>query len=242
MTAPSGGRDGRPDASPVDDLVARLPALLVCREPIARSIELIDGALEAGGTLLVCGNGGSASDSDHLVGDLMKGFLLPRPIPPEEQARLHALAGRTGDDLARSLQGAIPAIALSSNGALMTAIANDVRFEMVFAQQVYGLGRPGDVLLAISTTGASRSVVLAAIVARLLRLRVVALTGRDGGELARLADVAIRVPADRVYEIQELHLPIYHAIARSLELRRFGDPDRATLDGRSEREPGAGPG
>jgi D-sedoheptulose 7-phosphate isomerase len=206
----------------VDALLDRLPVLASCRASIDDAIELLDGCARQGGKLLVCGNGGSASDSEHLVGDLMKGFLLERPIPLEHQARLRNLAGATGDELALALQRAIPAVALSSNGALTTAIANDVRFEMVFAQQVYGLGRPGDALFAISTTGTSRSVVLAAIVARLLDARVVVLTGRDGGELVEHADVAIRVPADRVYEVQELHLPIYHAIARSLELLRFG--------------------
>jgi D-sedoheptulose 7-phosphate isomerase len=105
---------------------------------------------------------------------------------------------------------------------LMTALANDVAFDVAFAQEVYGLGRKGDVLLAISTTGNSRSVVNAAIVARLLDLKVIVLTGRDGGDLAQLADIAIRVPADRVFEIQELHLPVYHAIAGALERRLFG--------------------
>ena len=129
--------------------------------------------------------------------------MLLRPIPADDKAWLDDRAGSRGADIAANLQGSLASISLGSQGALTTAIANDVRFDMVFAQQVNGLGRPGDVLFAISTTGYSPSVVNAAHVARLRQVSIVALTGRDGGELARLADVAIRVPADRVYEIQE---------------------------------------
>jgi D-sedoheptulose 7-phosphate isomerase len=207
---------------PLDDLIGRFPSLDPCRDGMARAIDLIAAACATEGKVLVCGNGGSAADSDHLVADLMKGFIAARPIPGTERDRLRDLGDRAGE-LGERLQGAIPAIALGSNGAFLTAMGNDVDYDLVFAQQVYGLGRPGDVLLAISTTGTSPSVVHAARVARLRGLPVVVLTGRDGGELAALADVAIRVPADRVYEIQELHLPVYHAIALALEQRLFAD-------------------
>lgn len=208
----------------VDDLIRRLPSLRPCQQALEQSIDLVAESLRGGGKLLVCGNGGSASDSEHLVADLMKGFVGQRPIPSGDRVRLREMAGPTGDEISAHLQGALAAIALSSSGPLMTAVANDVRYEMVFAQQVYGLGRPGDVLLAISTTGNSMSVVNAVRVARLRDMGVIALTGRDGGDVADLADIAIRVPADRVFEIQEHHLPIYHALALALERSFFGNP------------------
>ena len=206
---------------PLDDLIGRLPALAPCRDEIARAIDTLAAACRAGGTLLVCGNGGSAADSEHFVADLMKSFLVPRSIPADARRRLRAL-GDVDGTIADGLCGAIRAIPLPSSGAFLTAMGNDVSFDLVFAQQVYGLGRSGDVLVAISTTGTSASVVHAARVARMLEMPVVVLTGRDGGDLAALADVAIRVPADIVFEIQELHLPVYHAIALALEQRLFG--------------------
>ena len=197
--------------------MARLPILEATRESVEAAIDMLEQSLRDGGTVLVCGNGGSASDSEHLVADLMKGFMSQRPLEQDEIVRLTALAGRRGHGLAEHLQGALPAISLGSEGALTTAIANDIRFDMVFAQRVYGLGRPGDVLIAISTTGNTSSVVNAAIVAHSRDMSVIALTGRDGGEVAALADITIRVPADQVFEVQELHLPVYHAIALALE-------------------------
>lgn len=212
---------------PLDDVIGRFPSLGSCRAAMAGAVERIAGACEAGGKLLVCGNGGSAADSEHLVADLMKGFMVPRPIPAGERQRLRDLGDARGT-IADGLQGAIPAIALSGSGAFLTAMGNDVDYDLVFAQQVYGLGHPGDVLLAISTTGTSASVVHAARVARLKGMPVVVLTGRDGGDLAALADVAIRVPADLVFEIQELHLPVYHALALALERRLFAQRGAST--------------
>ena len=215
----------------VDDLMARLPVLEVVRDPLELGIEICARALRGGGKLLVCGNGGSASDSEHLVADLMKGFMSSRPIEESERVRLVAQAGDRGAAIAARLQGSLPALSLVSQAALTTAVANDIRFDMVFAQQIHGLGTSSDVLIAISTSGTSPSVVNAAIVARARSLPVIALTGRDGGELARFSDVAIRVPADLVFEIQELHLPVYHALALALEQMFFepgvaGDPSR----------------
>ncbi len=214
----------------VDDLVRRLPSLRPCQQALEQSVEVVTRSLRRGGKLLVCGNGGSASDSEHLVADLMKGFAGQRPIPGRDRVRLREIAGPSGDVISDHLQGALAAIALSSSGALITAVANDVSYEMAFAQQVYGLGRPGDVLLAISTTGNSRSVINAVRVARLQEMGVIALTGRDGGEVAALADIAIRVPADRVFEIQEHHLPVYHALALALERSFFGNPASTSVD------------
>jgi D-sedoheptulose 7-phosphate isomerase len=201
----------------VDELVARSPRLEAVREAVEAAIEAAARTLREDGKLLVCGNGGSASDAAHLVADLMKGFRSRRPLPAPARDRLVAAGGRRGEVLAAQLQGALAAVSLGSEAALTTAIANDIGYDAVFAQQVYGLGRASDTLVAISTSGNSANVVAAALVARARSLRVIALTGRNGGELVRYADVAIRVPADTVDEIQELHLPVYHAIARALE-------------------------
>ena len=206
-----------PDDGAVADLVGRYPTLEACRGAIAAALATIGDALEAGGTLLVCGNGGSAADSEHLVADLVKGFLLDRL-----RRELVRLDGEEGARLGARLQGGLRAIALPASGTFVTAMGNDVGFDLVFAQQVLSLGRPGDVLLTISTSGASPDVIQAARVARAMGIAVIALTGRGGGRLADLADVAIRVPADRVHTVQELHVPVYHALAMGLELRFFG--------------------
>jgi D-sedoheptulose 7-phosphate isomerase len=174
------------------------------------------------GALLVCGNGGSAADSEHIVGELMKGFALPRPVPDDVRGRLSDADPVGGDGLADRLQGALRAISLVSQTSLATAIANDGDADMVFAQQVYGYGRPGDALLAISTSGSSRNVVNALRVARAQGLCTVGLTGRSGGAMQALCDVAICVPYDDTPTIQERHLAIYHALCLALELRFFG--------------------
>jgi D-sedoheptulose 7-phosphate isomerase len=205
----------------IEDLVRRLPVLLSCVDRMEASIAVLATSLRNGGKVLVCGNGGSAADSEHLVADLMKGFMRPRPLSAADGNRLRQVAGERGEEIASSLQGGFAALALGTGGALATAISNDIAFDMVFAQQVSVLAKRGDVLVAISTTGNSPNVVNAAHVARLREMSVVALTGRDGGELADLADVAICVPADRVFEIQELHLPVYHAVALALEQTLF---------------------
>lgn len=203
-------------------LVARYPVLGPCLPSVERALASLVAVFERGGKLLLCGNGGSAADCEHIVGELMKGFLLRRPIPPAQRERLHAVAGpEAGEELGALLQGALRAIALTSHGSLATAIANDTRGDLVFAQQLYGLGERGDLLLGISTSGNSPNVVNAFHVAKLLDIQTVLLTGRTGGRLASLADLAICVPADRVDEIQELHSPIYHALCIALEERFF---------------------
>lgn len=181
---------------------------------------LVD-TFSGGGKLLTCGNGGSAADSEHIVGELMKGFLHPRPLPAAEKAALTQQAGSLGERIASGLQGALPAISLTSQTALNTAVLNDNDPELIFAQQVYGLGRPGDGLLGISTSGNSLNVVCAVQVAKLKGLRTIALTGRSGGRLLGEVDVCIRVPAERVTEVQEYHLPVYHAICLMLEAHFF---------------------
>ena len=196
--------------------------LAPCRAEIDAAFALLRDAVTAGGKILTCGNGGSAADAEHIVGELMKGFHLKRPLDPAEVAALVTACPESGARLAAGLQRTIPAVSLVSQTALITAIANDNDADLIFAQQVLGLGRPGDVLIAVSTSGNSRNVVAAAQVARAFGVKVVALTGAGGGALAPLADVAIRVPATKVPTIQELHLPVYHELCARLEEALFG--------------------
>jgi len=198
-------------------LLERYAVLQPCRKELSATLDLLVAAYRAGNKLLVCGNGGSAADSEHLVAELMKGFLKPRPISSSDMARFEAASETGGKAIALRLQGALPALSLASPVSLITAIANDIDFEMIFAQQVYGLGRSGDVLLGISTSGNSRNVSNAVIVAKALGLGTIVLTGRSGGALAPLADVSIKAPADDIAEIQELHLPVYHWLSTELE-------------------------
>ena len=201
-------------------LLERYPILNPCADSLTFAFEILVAAYKSGNKLLVCGNGGSAADSEHIVGELMKSFLKRRPLPAKDVAKLEAAGG---NEIARRLQGTLAAISLPSQMSLLTATANDGDFEMVFAQQVYGLGRPGDVLLAISTSGGSKNVCNAVIVAKAFGLKSIALTGQSGGDLAPLADVAIKVPTDDVAEIQELHLPVYHWISTELEAAFFSE-------------------
>ena len=205
----------------LNGLVMRYPALEECRESIAAAVALLENAFRAGGKLLVCGNGGSASDALHIVGELMKGFVLPRALSEGEKAALRA----AGDDgtLACHLQGALPAVAIGVETALQTAYANDAEPRLAFAQQVYGLGKEGDVLLAISTSGNSQNCIHAAVAARAKGMKVISLTGMGGGRLAPLSDVCIAVPEKETYKVQEYHLPIYHAMCLALERRFFGE-------------------
>ena len=182
---------------------------------------LLISCFEKGGKLLLCGNGGSAADCDHIVGELMKAFLRPRPIPASHHDAL-SRSGAEGQALAGVLQGGLPCMALTSSTALNFAIANDVRADVIFAQQVYVLGRPGDVVWGLSTSGNAGNVVNAFLVARSLGLRTLSLTGQSGGRLGSLADVAVRVPAIATPDVQELHLPIYHALCAALEEHFFG--------------------
>ena len=204
-------------------LLERYPALQPCERELSAALDLLVTAYHAGNKLLICGNGGSAADSEHMVAELMKGFLKRRPISASHVAQLTAAHQTEGEAIARRLQGALSAISLASPVSLTSAIANDIDFEMIFAQQVYGLGRPGDVLLGISTSGNSKNVSNAVIVAKALGLKSIVLTGRSGGSLAPLADVSIKVPADDIVEIQELHLPVYHWLSTELEETFFPD-------------------
>lgn len=202
-------------------LLGRYPVLESCRNDLEAVVAALIKVYESGGKVLICGNGGSASDSEHIVGELMKGFMLPRPISKEQAARLEESAGEMGVEIAARLQGALPAVSLTSQHALIMAVANDTHGDMIFAQQVQGLGKPGDAVLGISTSGNSRNVISAFITGRSLGLTTLALTGRSGGKLLPWADVTVRVPADTVIEIQELHLPVYHYLCLALESHFF---------------------
>lgn len=207
----------------LDTLIGRYPALAPIRGDIEAGFRLLADAYRAGGKLLVAGNGGSCADADHIVGELMKGFVLPRSVDPDFAGRLRALDPARGDLLARRLQGGLPAVALTQHPALTTAYMNDVEggAALVFAQQAYVLGQAGDVLLGISTSGNSENILAAALVARARGMRVLALVGQDGGKLAGMADVAIRVPAKETYQVQEYHLPVYHTLCLLLEEEFF---------------------
>ena len=202
-------------------LFERYPALEACRADICEAAEMICAVYRAGGKLLLCGNGGSAADAEHIVGELMKGFLKKRPLTREIRERLRELFPQDADYMSENLQGALPAVSLVNSVALGTAFANDQAADLVFAQQVLGLGREGDILLAISTSGNSKNVLYAVEIARARGLKTIALTGRSGGRLKPLADITIAVPEDETYRIQELHLPVYHAVCIAAEEEFF---------------------
>ncbi len=206
----------------IDHLIDRYPKLIVCREDIARAYEILEEAYSSGRKLLVSGNGGSASDSEHIVGELMKEFKLKRRVFSDQAAALREIDPELGQTLAEGLQGALPAISLTGHSSLTTAFMNDAMPELVFAQQVNGYGKPGDVYLGISTSGNSKNVLYAAVNAKAKRLKVIGLTGSRENKLMKFADVCIRVPETETYKIQELHLPVYHCLCLMLEDRFFG--------------------
>lgn len=207
----------------LDYLVERYPQLEVCKSEIYKAYELMEEAYRKGRKLLVCGNGGSASDSEHIVGELMKEFKLKRKIFSEQASALKAIDPELGQVLADNLQGALPAISLTGHPSLQTAYMNDAVPELVFAQQVNGYGKPGDVFLGISTSGNSKNVLYAAVNAKAKGLKVIGLTGSKENKLMKYADVCIRVPETETYKIQELHLPVYHCLCLMLEDKFFGE-------------------
>ena len=205
----------------LNHLIDRYPKLIVCREDIVKAYELLETAYSSGRKLLVAGNGGSASDSEHIVGELMKEFKLKRKVFAEQADALKSIDQELGDILAENLQGALPAISLTGQSSLTTAFMNDAMPELVFAQQVNGYGKPGDVYLGISTSGNSKNVLYAAVNAKAKGLKVIGLTGAKENKLMAYADVCIRVPETETYKIQELHLPVYHCLCLMLEDRFF---------------------
>ena len=206
----------------IDLLISRYPKLEKCRQQIMEAYMILEGCFDSEGKLLIAGNGGSAADAEHIAGELMKSFKLPRPVPLEFANRMQAIDAERGKTLAKNLERGLPAIPLVAHEALSTAYLNDVDGLGVFAQQLYGFGRSGDVFLGISTSGNSKNVLNAAIVAKALEMKVIGLTGNDGGELAKVADAVIKVPEVETYQIQELHLPVYHCLCLMLEEKFFG--------------------
>lgn len=206
----------------LDLLIERYPQLGVCKDDIANAYELIKTCYESGGKLLIAGNGGSAADAEHIVGELMKGFQNPRELPKEYKDRLIEVNPELGKTLAENLQSALSAIALDGHPALSTAYQNDCESILCFAQQVNGYGNAGDVLLAISTSGNSKNVLYAATVARARGMKVIGLTGKKESKLSQITDICIRVPQTITYMIQEFHLPIYHCLCLMLEESFFG--------------------
>lgn len=206
----------------LDDLIQRYPKLEVCRKEIANAYIILETAYSNGRKLLVSGNGGSASDSEHIVGELMKEFKLKRRVYQEQAEEMRKISSELGEVLAENLQGALPAISLTGHSSLTTAFMNDSEPELIFAQQVNGYGKPGDVYLGISTSGNSKNVLYAAVTAKSKGLMVIGLTGQRENRLMKYADVCIRVPETETYKIQELHLPVYHCLCMMLEDKFFG--------------------
>lgn len=201
-------------------LLGRYPALLPCEESIRQAAACLCGCFQQGSKLLVCGNGGSAADSEHIVGELMKSFRFRRPVDEEFSRRY---VERNACEVPSWLEGALPAISLVSHTALSSAFGNDRDSVGVYAQQVYGYGLSGDVLLGISTSGSSANVLEAAKVAKAKEMCVISLTGDRSTELTETADVAIMVPEVETYRVQELHLPVYHCLCAMVEAAMFGE-------------------
>ena len=201
----------------LQELTERYPALKGLEEEIRAAFLVIKESFEAGGKLLVAGNGGSCADAEHIVGELMKSFVKPRPLPEALKEALIREEPGLGGALSEKLQRGLQAIALNSHPGLTSAFLNDVDGEMAYAQQVLGYGKKGDVFLGITTSGNAKNIRYAAVTARAMGLRVVGLTGRGGGALAALCDAAVIAPEKETYRIQELHLPIYHALCLMLE-------------------------
>ena len=203
-------------------LIQRYPVLEGVRGQIEDSFRIICACYENGGKLIVGGNGGSCADAEHIVGELMKGFVLPRRLDKSMTDALMGADPILGKELSGCLQQGLPTVALSSHPALNTAFANDLSGDMAYAQQLCVLGNPGDVFLGITTSGNSKNVAYAAVAAKAKGMKVIGLTGKTGGKMNDLADVNLVMPAQETYQIQELHLPVYHCLCLMLEERFFG--------------------
>ena len=205
----------------LDNLKKRYPQLIDVMPQISQAYDLLHHCFKGAHKLLLCGNGGSASDAEHIVGELMKTFVQRGSVSPQAKEALISSSSDRGAHLAKFLQPALRSISLTSHTALNTAFANDVDPNLIFAQQVFGYGDPLDVLLCISTSGNSENVINAAVTAQALQLKTIGLMGKTGGELQTYCDVSIIVPGQSTAEIQELHLPIYHTLCIMLEKQFF---------------------
>ena len=211
------------EKSYLKELIKRYPVLKSCEESVLKAYGVLENCFMNGNKLLIAGNGGSSADGQHIVGELMKGFNSARPCKKEFADKLKAVDTDKGALLSLRLQGALPSISLDGQHGLTTAYINDVKDGGLFyyAQGVYGYGKEGDVFLGISTSGNSENVINAAITAKALNMKVIALTGETGGKLKDFADVLINVPSKETFIIQELHIPVYHCICSMLEERFF---------------------
>lgn len=203
------------------ELIQRYPVLEAVKAEILSAYERLEECYSNGGKLLIAGNGGSCADAEHMVGELMKGFVKRRSVSTEFADLLRNSDPVRGEELAHKLQGGLPAMALTNHPGLSTAFLNDVDGDLIYAQQTYGYGKKGDVLLGISTSGNSKNIMYAMTTAKALGMKTIGLTGKDGGLLKKEADTVIVVPEQETYKIQELHLPIYHALCLMLEERFF---------------------
>lgn len=204
-------------------LLNRFSRLNNCGKDIRDAVEMITECYKNNGKLLICGNGGSASDSLHIVGELMKSFILPRKLESEYVEKINELFPEKAEYFIENLQGTLPAISLVSETALTTAYSNDNSADLCFAQQVLGHGNNNDILIAISTSGNSKNVIYASQIAKIKNMEVISLTGRDGGKLKKLSDININVEEQETFIIQEYHLPIYHTLCLAVENEIFGD-------------------
>lgn len=200
----------------VDELLKRYPILKECKNEIEKTVEILIDSYKKGGKILVCGNGGSSSDSYHIVGELMKSFCKKRDIPKEVINNLEQNK-YFGKELIKQLEGSLPAISLTSETSLLTATMNDRNSELVYAQQVLGYAKENDVLLCLSTSGNSKNVVNAACVMKALKQKVISFTGKNESKLSEISDVTIKAPELETFKVQELHLPIYHCICLEIE-------------------------
>ena len=205
----------------INELTGRYPQLLPVKNEIHKAGECLINCYEQGKKVLVCGNGGSCSDADHMVAELMKGFEHMRPIDESLKNQLTEIDEERGKYLASKLQTGLPAISLTAHSGLVTAVANDTDAHLIFAQQVVGYGTSGDILIAISSSGDSQNVIDAMITAKAKGLTVIGLTGETGGKMKVFCDILINVPEKRTAFVQELHLPVYHTICAIVENHFF---------------------
>ena len=206
----------------MENLIKRYPALEVCRQTISKTLDLMIDTYNNDGKLLFCGNGGSCADCDHIVGELMKGFLSLRDADEDIKTALKNSFPDDGEDIGNKLQRGIPAISLSAHTGVLTAFANDVDADLIYAQMVYGYGKKNDMVVGLSTSGNSKNVIKALKVAKAMGLKTAGLTGSKPCKMDEICDVVIHVPETETYKIQEYHLPVYHYLCAEMEKRIFG--------------------
>lgn len=204
----------------LNELFARYPALRACEKEIADARDALIACYEGGGKVLLCGNGGSCADCDHIVGELMKGFLKKRPLSEERRVEMQKNYA-VDDGILSKLQAGLPAVSLPAITGLNSAFCNDVDPELIYAQSVLGLGKAGDILIALSTSGNAKNVAAAVSVAKSIGMTVIGMTGEKGGRLREMADIAVNVPERETFKVQELHLPVYHYLCAAVEAHFF---------------------